>query len=247
LDRQKYSTIGHTDHRLCNPLSEAKIDSIFSLIPLTSNDMVLDVGCGKGEMLIRLAERYAMRGMGIDINASFLAEARQNANTQLGNHQLEFIEKPAEAVEIAPHSIALGMCIGSTHAYGTLEATLTALAKVVRPGGHILVADGYWKIPPAPEYLEVLGATEDEMGTHADNLQKGIDAGLIPFYSTTSSEEEWDNYEGLYGRAIQRYAYQYPEDADSVEMQTRIQAWQIAYHRWGRATLGFGVYLFLRP
>jgi cyclopropane fatty-acyl-phospholipid synthase-like methyltransferase len=36
---------------------------------------VLDIACGKGEFLLRLAEAYGMHGVGVDISPFCVAEA----------------------------------------------------------------------------------------------------------------------------------------------------------------------------
>ena len=45
-------------------------------------------------------------------------------------------------------------------------------------------------------------------------------------------------------RLVERYARNNPDDPDCPAMVTRIRRWRDAYLRWGRDTLGFGLYLF---
>jgi hypothetical protein len=137
--------------------------------------------------------------------------------------------------------------VGATHAYGSYRGALNALQRAVVPGGRILLGEGYWKREPDPGYLAVLGAKPTDYTDHAGNVSAGIDAGLISLYSCASSDDEWDHYEGLYARAIERHAIAHPDDPDCAEMLTRIRTWRGAYLRWGRDTLGFGLYLFTKP
>ena len=118
--------------------------------------------------------------------------------------------------------------------------------KRVRPGGRILVGEGYWKREPHPDYLAVLGGIRDDLTDHTGNIAVGEREGLTLLHASESTLEEWDQFEGLYARTVEEYAAAYPEDADSAEMSTRITRWRDAYLRWGRDTLGFGLYLFLR-
>ena len=62
-----------------------------------------------------------------------------------------------------------------------------------------------------------------------------------------ASPDEWDEYEWKYSRSIERYALEQPGDPDVPAMLERIRRWRDGYLRWGRDTLGFGVYLFHRP
>ena len=64
---------------------------------------------------------------------------------------------------------------------------------------------------------------------------------------TTASQDEWDDYEWKYCRSIERYAREQLDDPDNPWMLERIRRWRDGYLRWGRDTLGFGVYLFQGP
>ena len=246
MNRTKLTTIAHADHLFFNPISSQKVDRILGLLEVTAGSRVLDVGCGKGEMLVRLIERFGVSALGVDPNGSFLGEARARAAERLGPAatRLELREEEISRATIEARSFDAGLCVGSTHAFGDYDDTLRALRRAVRPGGTILVGEGYWKRDPDPGYLSVLGASPGEFTDHAGNVARGAAQGLVPLYSATSSDEEWDEYEGLYVRAVELYAERHPADPDSEAMRQRIRLWRDAYLRWGRTTLGFALYLF---
>ena len=62
LDRAKLTAIGHADHVICNPVSFQKVDGVLDLLELPPRARVLDAGCGKAEILIRLIERRGVTG-----------------------------------------------------------------------------------------------------------------------------------------------------------------------------------------
>jgi hypothetical protein len=68
--------------------------------------------------------------------------------------------------------------------------------------------------------------------------------GFVPVFTAVSGDAEWDAYEGLYHRTVEDYVAAHPEDPDAPVMAERIRRWREAYLRWGRDTLGFGLYLF---
>ncbi len=74
-------------------------------------------------------------------------------------------------------------------------------------------------------------------------MQVGVDTGLILRYVTISSDDEWDHYEELYGRAIERYTHLHPRDPNMPSLQARIRRWRDGYFRWERDTLGFALSL----
>jgi cyclopropane fatty-acyl-phospholipid synthase-like methyltransferase len=55
IDIRKYYSVTHRYHIVCNPTSIAKIDELVGLLRLTPGSAVLDIACGKGELLTRLA------------------------------------------------------------------------------------------------------------------------------------------------------------------------------------------------
>lgn len=246
MDPLKFTTIAHRNHRLCNPLDPAVLERALDGLGLTAFDRVIDIGCGKAALLVDLAVRHRIVGLGVDINAAFLAEGRALAERHGAAAVVTLEEARAADLDLAPASFALALCIGSTHALGGYPETLRAFARLVRPGGHALVGQGYWKRPPDPEYLERLGATADEMTTHEGNLAAGVAAGLDGAGAWISSDDDWDRYEGLYADTVERHVAAHPEDPDAPAMLERIRRWRETYRRWGRDTLGFGLYRFRR-
>ncbi|MHB1476344.1 MAG: SAM-dependent methyltransferase, partial [Coriobacteriia bacterium] len=68
MDTWKFFDITHREHVLCNPTNEEKLTRLVELLRLPADAQVVDIACGKGEFLIRLAEAYGVRGTDIDIS-----------------------------------------------------------------------------------------------------------------------------------------------------------------------------------
>jgi SAM-dependent methyltransferase len=246
LDRFKYSTISHQGLRYCNPIPAAKVENIIELLDLSGASHVLDIGTGKAELPIRLIERYDVEAVGIDVSSPFLQEAREQAALRVPSKRLTLLEEDATAFNRAPETFDLASCLGACHIFGGFRGTLNKLAQFIRPGGYLLIGDGYWKQEPNSAYLQALHTTPDELMTHADTVGTGAALGLIPLYATVSNDDEWDCYEWLHLRNIECYARQMPDDPDVPVLLERIRSWRDVYLRWGRETLGFGLYLFQR-
>ena len=52
---------------------------MIELLALEPGARVIDLGCGKGELLRRLAARYEIRAVGVDRSPTLLEEARRRA------------------------------------------------------------------------------------------------------------------------------------------------------------------------
>ncbi|HLN64990.1 MAG TPA: class I SAM-dependent methyltransferase [Symbiobacteriaceae bacterium] len=248
MDRNRFSNIAHQNHVFRNPLNPGKLLRLAGMARLQPAERVLDIGAGTCELLICLTEAYAVQGTAVELDEGALALARQAAAVRIAPERLTLLhDDAAHAVsQFEADSFALGLCIGSTHALGGLASTLQELQRCVRPGGQILVGEGYWKQPPCADYLEALGAQESDLLTHAANVATGEQLGLIPLWASTTSDDEWDEYEWLYSSTVERYCQEHPEDPDRPAMLTRIRTWRSTYLQWGRQTLGFGLYLFQR-
>jgi cyclopropane fatty-acyl-phospholipid synthase-like methyltransferase len=244
VNRPRFSAIAHAEHVFANPLGEGKVDRVLGYLDLAPSDRVLDVGCGKGEFLLRLIERYGVFGVGVDPSPWVIDEAHRRAAGRVEPSRLTLHRASIAEVPVEPGSFAAALSIGSSHAYGDYRQTVPALAAAVRPGGHVLLGEGYWKRTPDPAYLEFLSASPDELTDHAGNIAAGLEVGLTYLYAAVSSEDDWDHYEGLYVRSMERWLAAHPEDPDHDVFREAIHQWRDGYLRWGRDTLGFAIYLF---
>jgi SAM-dependent methyltransferase len=246
MNPHKFSAIAHRDHDYCNPIAAAKIERVFDLLPLDAEAEALDLGCGRGELAVSLAARFGMRVTGVDRSAAMLEAARERARARGALERLRLVE--TDIAEFKPQTGAFDLTamLGGGGIAGGIAGICSTLAGWTRPGGHVLIGEGYWAREPAPQYLAHLDAHPDELRDHRGNVQAGIDAGLVPLHAFVASEDEWDEYEWKYSRSVERYALEQPEDPDVPAMLDRIRRWRDGYLRWGRETLGFGVYLFQR-
>ena len=247
LDRTRFSTIAHRDHTILSPIAAPRLERVLALLDLDPGERVLDIGCGKGAVLLQVMERFGAHGVGVDTNAAFLEEARRHAPGPVRTGSLELHATDAAQFPLAPGSYGAILCLGATGALGGYREALRTLKPALRPRGQLLVGEGFWKKEPDPAYLNATGIPREEMTDHAGVVRLAQDEGWIPMYATASSPHEWDEYEGLYARAIERHLLDHPDDPDAAAMRTRITNWRDAYLRWGRDTLGFGIYLFVRP
>jgi cyclopropane fatty-acyl-phospholipid synthase-like methyltransferase len=79
LNRFEYFATIERYHTFQNPTSEEKLDLAASYCSIRDGMRVLDVGCGKGWLMRRLAKRFHIRITGLEINPILAAEARSLA------------------------------------------------------------------------------------------------------------------------------------------------------------------------
>jgi predicted RNA methylase len=61
------------------PTTEEAVKAMLKLADVKSSDIVYDLGCGDGRIVIAAAKEYGAHGVGVDINPVRIAEAKENA------------------------------------------------------------------------------------------------------------------------------------------------------------------------
>jgi SAM-dependent methyltransferase len=183
VDRADASRIAHGELRLWNPLSEGALDEAIALLAPPPGGRVLDVACGRAEVLRRVAERFEVEAMGYDTDAALIGSGPPGLDLQVRGSP-------------PPGPFDVVLCIAASHALGGFPDALDALRELVRPGGEVLLGEGYWRRSPSAEYLDALGgASADELPDYSGLMSVAEEAGLTPLHSSVASEADWDRYE----------------------------------------------------
>lgn len=245
MDTWKFYDITHSRHVVCNPISDEKLGRLVELMQLPADARVVDIACGKGEFLLRLAEAYGVRGVGVDISPFYIAEADQRRRARVPEAGIDFTQ--LDGAEFKPdrqHSFTVASCIGASWVFGGHEATLDALVDMVEPDGWVITGEPYWLREPPEEYLLASGLTREAFRSHAENAEAGERRGLDLVHTLVSSRDDWDRYESLQWQATSDYVRSHPDDPDVPEVLERVAKDKASYLRWGRDTVGWAIYVF---
>src|SRR6187399_2932383 len=66
------------------------IDKMLELAQVKKGDVVYDLGSGDGRIVIRAAQKYGVRAVGIEMDRLLLAKGRKDAKTAGVSHLVEF-------------------------------------------------------------------------------------------------------------------------------------------------------------
>jgi predicted RNA methylase len=72
-------TVGMAQDVRYVPTQQAVVDAMLELAGVSENDVVYDLGCGDGRIVVTAAKTYGARGKGIDIDPQRIKEANENA------------------------------------------------------------------------------------------------------------------------------------------------------------------------
>jgi SAM-dependent methyltransferase len=244
MDSWKYYAIGHAHHVVCNPLSEAKLDEIIELLALSQRARILDIGCGKGEFLVRSAVRWECQAVGVDLSPHFVSDARARVQSAGLHAFVDIVEGDGSEYRAEPSSFDAAACFGASWIWGGFRGTLIALRAWTKPGGLVISGEPFWRRSPSPGYLKASGLSESTFSSHAGNVAIGSEVGLRLMHAIVSSHDDWDRYEGYQWYAAERYGARVPDDPDLPEIRRRMREDQDNYLQWGRDELGWAVYLF---
>lgn len=75
------------------PTTETAVKAMLELAEVKRSDVVYDLGCGDGRIVIAAAKRYGARGVGIDIDSALVREAKRNARQAGVEKLVEFREQ----------------------------------------------------------------------------------------------------------------------------------------------------------
>ena len=104
---------------------------------------VLDLGCGKGAGLVRLAQEFGWYGEGVDLIPDFIQEARKRAVEHGVADRVRF--EAADIARVARQGCEIDLILFGFDAdvLGTLEESLTVVRSRLARAGHV-VLDTVW-------------------------------------------------------------------------------------------------------
>ncbi len=243
MDIWKYFDITHRKIIICNPMSRGKIMNFFSMLSLKPGSRVLDIACGKGEIILSLAELFDISGTGIDISPYFLKGIKEKKKNRVPDADIRFIEiDGAKYCPAGDELFDVSMCIGASWIYNGFKGTINALKKMTKPGGIIIIGEPYWIKEPDKEYLEMIEVKKEDFNSHYGNIETAEKEGLTCIYTLVSNQDDWDNYETLQWWSVYEYVAENPDDPDNVELLKKIKISKESYLKYGRDSLGWAIY-----
>jgi SAM-dependent methyltransferase len=240
----RYFVVAERDHELQNPTSEEKLHLLGRRIRLAPGSRVLDIASGRGGPAILLAQEFGCTVAGIEIAPEFHAAAVERAMRAGVADLVSFRLADASREELAADAFDAALCLGASFVYGGLAATLDALEPSVRPGGHVVVGEPYWRSWPLPEDYD----ERDEPFTSLDGTVAIVESGALRVVTLIdSSLDDWDRYETLHWRAVEEWLEEHPGDPDADEVRAAHERWKRTYLRHGRDLLGWAIFVARKP
>lgn len=88
-----------------SPSGSEVVNRMLELAEVRPGDVVFDLGCGDGRIVIAAAQRYGVRGVGIDLDPQRIRECHRNAEAAGVEHLVEFRQADVMQVDCSDASI----------------------------------------------------------------------------------------------------------------------------------------------
>ena len=239
----------HEDMVFLSPMSEARATGFVDWLAdgLTAGATLLDVGCGWGELSLRVAAAAPQATVvGVDLDQDALAEATRRARERGLGERAAYL--PGDGATTGPDEVDALVAIGASQVWGPdveeaqpldYAAALSGIRDRVRRGARVLYGDAVWTRSPTPEAIAPLARRDDEFVSIAELVDLAVEHGFAPIAVQEASLEEWDAFEsGFTARYATWLAEHDPDDPDAPEVRERAQRQRDAYFRGYRGILG---------
>lgn len=237
----------YEDLTFMTPLSEERAGKLVRFLADGMHGTVLDIGCGWGELLLRvIAAAPDARGLGIDTNEASIEHGRHLAATRglidhvtllCGDGKLQAPER-ADAV----------VCIGASQVWGPpvednepldYTAALAAIRAMVPRGSRVVYGEGIWSRPPTAEAVAPLAGRLDELVPLAELVDLAAAQGFISVAVHEASIDEWDEFESGFSACYATWLAQHsPEHPDAAKVHAKAARQRADYFRGYRGVMG---------
>lgn len=121
------------------------ITRVLDGLNLANSATVVDLGCGKGAVAIEVAENLNLKVLGIDLFEPFVECCREQAESRGVSEMCQFVHGDILklAGEIEPCDVAILAALGDV--LGSLDQTVSVIRQYTKPGGHMVISDGFIK------------------------------------------------------------------------------------------------------
>ena len=141
------------------PTPQKVVDKMLEVAKVTKNDVVYDLGCGDGRIVVSAAKKLGARGLGFDLDPERVKEANENVKGADVGALVSIKQENVFNVDLSPATVV------TLYLLPELNVKLIPQLEKMRPGSRIVshdfdmegaIPDGHWTVN-APEFVDKEG------------------------------------------------------------------------------------------
>lgn len=225
-DRFRVFEALHHGMRICNPMTDTDLDALAAVLSPSDGARALDLGCGHGELLMRLAASYRIDGTGVDLSPWAIARAASTAAKRaLVGTVTWCVGEARSAGTGAPWQIVA--CLGASWIWHGFGGTARALAERVAPGGRIALGDLRLR-----EGTDAAAVSEEHgrVPTRHEQAAMLTEAGLRDLHELEPAPDGWDGYIEQVVASAQTWAELHP-GGEAERFLAESESWRRDHER----------------
>jgi len=232
--------IAEANHRILNPFTHDKLMLLGEVARVGPATRILDIACGKGELLCQWASAYGSSGHGVDLSEVFLDAARDRADELCVADRVRYTHS-AGADFVTDERFDLVACLGAMWFGGSLEASAAMMRQWAAPDAVLLIGEPFWnEEPPAAAVAAYEGFTS--LPELADRLQS---TGLELVEMVLADGDSWDRYAASQWWTVRNWLAAHPDDEQAPAMRDYLATGRRQHLEFVRRYLGWGVFVLV--
>lgn len=117
------------------PTPQPVVDRMLELAKVKKSDIVYDLGCGDGRIVVTAAKKYGTKAFGFDIDPKRVAEARENVRSNGVEDLVTIEQKDIFTLDLSPASVV------TLYLLPELNVRLIPQLEKLKPGSRIVSHD----------------------------------------------------------------------------------------------------------
>jgi len=117
------------------PTPQEVVDKMLELAQVTKDDLVYDLGCGDGRIVVTAAKKYGARGVGYDINPKRIKESLENVEKNNVGHLVRIEKEDIFTLDLSEANVI------TLYLLPSLNVKLIPQLEKLKPGSRIVSHD----------------------------------------------------------------------------------------------------------
>jgi ubiquinone/menaquinone biosynthesis C-methylase UbiE len=152
------------------PTPQSAVDRMLEMAKIQKGDLLYDLGCGDGRIVVTAAKRYGIKAVGYDIDPERIKESRENVRTNGVEHLVTIRQADIFTLDLRDANVV------TLYLLPQLNVRLMPQLRLLKPGSRIVSHDFDMRGAEPNEVEKVMVSYED-----GDAVEHTIYKWIVPW------------------------------------------------------------------